>query len=127
MLVAGMIILVIDTFIFWWTSPDLAWQYATPLVWAFGTDIPWPSQQRRIIELVPQIRGIALAVTATLVFCGIGFGSATANLIAVVCIQHSPVIRYAFEEQFPRQSAPCPHRSGAPSPKSSPPAVTRGT
>lgn len=81
MLVAGMIILVIDMFIFWWTSPNLAWLCGTLLVWAFGTDILWPSQQRRIIELAPHLRGIALAVTASFVFCGIGFGSAVAGWV----------------------------------------------
>ncbi|MBW8836024.1 MAG: MFS transporter [Burkholderia sp.] len=36
-------------------------------------------QQRRIVEMVPDRRGTALALTASFVFCGIGFGSAVAG------------------------------------------------
>lgn len=47
--------------------------------WAFATDILWPSQQRRIVELLPEQRGIGLALTASFMFCGIGTGSAVAG------------------------------------------------
>ena len=81
MLLAGMAILAIDIVILWWTRPHLYWFYAALVVWAFATDILWPSQQRRIIELAPDLRGISLAVTASFVFCGIGFGSAVAGWV----------------------------------------------
>jgi predicted MFS family arabinose efflux permease len=51
------------------------------LCWAFATDIIWPSQQRRIVELSADLRGAALAVTASFVFAGIAFGSALAGLL----------------------------------------------
>lgn len=51
------------------------------VVWAVATDIVWPSQQRRIVELMPEQRGIALALTASFMFCGIGVGSAAAGWI----------------------------------------------
>lgn len=49
------------------------------VVWAVATDIVWPSQQRRIVELMTEQRGIALALTASFMFCGIGVGSAAAG------------------------------------------------
>ena len=49
------------------------------VVWALATDIVWPSQQRRIVELMPEQRGIALALTASFMFGGIGLGSAAAG------------------------------------------------
>lgn len=48
------------------------------VIWALATDIVWPSQQRRIVELMPEQRGIALALTASFMFAGIGSGSAVA-------------------------------------------------
>jgi DHA1 family inner membrane transport protein len=41
----------------------------------------WPSQQRRVVERMPERRGIALALTASFMFCGIGFGSAVAGWV----------------------------------------------
>lgn len=49
------------------------------VIWALATDIVWPSQQRRIVELMPEQRGIALALTASFMFAGIGSGSAVAG------------------------------------------------
>lgn len=49
------------------------------VVWALATDIVWPSQQRRIVGLLPEQSGIALALTASFMFCGIGVGSAIAG------------------------------------------------
>ncbi|MFV3415470.1 MFS transporter [Pseudomonas sp. NY15436] len=51
------------------------------VVWALATDIVWPSQQRRIVELMPEQRGIALALTSSFMFGGIGLGSAAAGWI----------------------------------------------
>ena len=45
------------------------------------TDIVWPSQQRRIVELEPALRGIALAFTVSFMFSGIAFGSAVGGLV----------------------------------------------
>ncbi len=51
------------------------------VIWALATDIVWPSQQRRIVELMSEQRGIALALTASFMFCGIGVGSAIAGWV----------------------------------------------
>ena len=50
-------------------------------VWALATDILWPSQQRRILEQLAEARGIALALTASFMFCGIGVGTFVAGQI----------------------------------------------
>ncbi len=49
---------------------------AALVAWPFVLDVFWPSQQRRIVELEPALRGLALAVTASFLFTGIAAGSA---------------------------------------------------
>jgi predicted MFS family arabinose efflux permease len=46
------------------------------VAWPFVADIVWPSQQRRMVELEPAFRGIALALSSSFLFLGMGFGSA---------------------------------------------------
>ncbi|GEM_PF-200188 len=49
---------------------------AAMVVWPFVADMVWPSQQRRIVELEPAFRGIALALSSSFFFSGMAFGSA---------------------------------------------------
>ena len=79
MLTAGLALLALDLALLWMTPPHLQWFFVALAAWAFATDLLWPSQQRRIVEMVPDRRGTALALTASFVFCGIGFGSAVAG------------------------------------------------
>jgi predicted MFS family arabinose efflux permease len=81
MLVAGMLLLALDLALLLLAPPTLALLFGVLLLWAFATDIVWPSQQRRIVELSAELRGVALAVTASFVFAGIAFGSALAGLL----------------------------------------------
>ncbi|MEX3969855.1 MFS transporter [Paraburkholderia caribensis] len=81
MLLTGLALLAADLVFLWFTPPSVHLLFVALTVWAFATDLLWPSQQRRIVELVPQWRGIALALTASFVFCGIGLGSAVAGWI----------------------------------------------
>jgi predicted MFS family arabinose efflux permease len=46
------------------------------VAWPFVADIVWPSQQRRMVELEPAFRGIALALSSSFLFLGMAFGSA---------------------------------------------------
>lgn len=61
--------------------PALATLLSALPVFAFATDILWPSQQRRVVEVLPEQRGMALALTASFVFLGIAFGSALAGWV----------------------------------------------
>lgn len=80
MLLAGMALLALDLLALLLLPSTLALLFAVLLCWAFATDMVWPSQQRRIVELASeQLRGVALAVTASFVFAGIAFGSALAG------------------------------------------------
>jgi predicted MFS family arabinose efflux permease len=81
MLVAGMLLLALDLVLLLLVPPTLALLFGVLLLWAFATDIVWPSQQRRIVELAAELRGVALAVTASFVFAGIAAGSALAGLL----------------------------------------------
>jgi predicted MFS family arabinose efflux permease len=79
MLLAGMALLAFDMVLLMLAPTTLAVLYVVLLFWALATDIVWPSQQRRIVELSAELRGVALAVTASFVFAGIAFGSALAG------------------------------------------------
>ncbi len=81
MLLAGMSLLAVAIVYLWLMPAHVFWLFPALTVWAFATDSLWPSQQRRIIELAPERRGVALALTASFVFCGIGVGSAAAAWI----------------------------------------------
>jgi predicted MFS family arabinose efflux permease len=81
MLVAGMALLAADLALLMLAPPVPASLFVALVLWAFATDIVWPSQQRRIVELSGQLRGVALAVTASFVFGGIAWGSALAGVL----------------------------------------------
>ncbi|NMG36839.1 MFS transporter [Azoarcus sp. TTM-91] len=76
MLHAGIAVLALSLGLMRLAPPVLAMLFAMLAVFAFATDMLWPSQQRRIIERHPEQRGIALALTSSFVFCGIGAGTA---------------------------------------------------
>jgi predicted MFS family arabinose efflux permease len=60
----------------WLLPPTPALLLTGMVAWAFILDVVWPSQQRRIVELEPQLRGLALALTSSFLFLGIAAGSA---------------------------------------------------
>lgn len=78
---AGMLLFAANLLFMLLSPPNIACLYGALVVWAFATDILWPTQQRRIVELRPELRGIGLALTASFLFCGIGFGSAVAGWV----------------------------------------------
>jgi predicted MFS family arabinose efflux permease len=81
MLLVGLGLLGADIVFLWVMPARLHWLFVALTAWAFATDMLWPSQQRRIVELMPHLRGIALALSASFVFCGIGLGSAVAGWV----------------------------------------------
>ena len=83
MLLVGLGLLAFDLLFLVLAPPSLAVLFGALVLWAFATDIVWPSQQRRIVELSAELRGVALALTASFVFAGIAFGSALAGPLYV--------------------------------------------
>ena len=81
LLLAGMGLFAAVIALLWLTPARLLWLFVGLAGWAFATDILWPSQQRRIVELAPQLRGMALALSVSFVFGGVGLGSAVAGWI----------------------------------------------
>ncbi|RKP46119.1 MFS transporter [Pararobbsia silviterrae] len=81
MLAIAMCLLALDLLLLWVVPARMGWLFVVLTLWAFATDIVWPSQQRRIVELTPDVRGIALALTASFVYSGMGFGSAVAGWV----------------------------------------------
>ncbi len=81
LLLIGIGLLIIDLILLMIIPSKLYFLYFTLIIWAFATDILWPTQQRRVVELNPVMRGIALALTASFLFCGISLGSTLAGWI----------------------------------------------
>lgn len=81
MLYAGIVLAILALLAMRWAPPQLRALFTTLALFAFAADLLWPSQQRRIVELNPQQRGLALALTASFIFAGISFGSALAGWI----------------------------------------------
>jgi DHA1 family inner membrane transport protein len=79
LLIASMMVLAILMLLLGAGPHLLGWLIAMLVVWAIATDVIWPSQQRRVIEHLAEYRGVALALTAAFVFCGIGAGAALAG------------------------------------------------
>lgn len=53
---------------------------AALVAWPFVSDMVWPSQQRRMIQLEPDFRGLALALSSSFLFSGMAFGSALGGM-----------------------------------------------
>lgn len=67
------------------------------IVWAIGSDIFMPSQQRRMIELAPDIRGLVLALNSSAIYVGMAVGSFTAgSLYSVSRLSGLPIISIIF-------------------------------
>jgi predicted MFS family arabinose efflux permease len=49
------------------------------IAWALASDVFMPSQQRRMIELAPNLRGLVLALNSSALYVGMAVGSFTAG------------------------------------------------
>src|SRR5476649_2523961 len=49
--------------------------------WAVAVDVFAPAQQRRMVELVPEMRGLVLALNSTALFVGISVGAMLAGMV----------------------------------------------
>lgn len=64
-------------------APAYWWAPILPLlVWALSQDVFYPSQQRRVVELEPEIRGLVLALNSSGLFAGIALGSFIGGRVA---------------------------------------------
>jgi predicted MFS family arabinose efflux permease len=80
-LLRGAMLGLIGIFAVLLTTPlSVAILLAALLAWPFVSDVVWPSQQRRMIELEPDFRGIALALSSSFLFSGMAFGSALGGM-----------------------------------------------
>ncbi len=75
MLLAGMALLLFVLLLLLYIPKQLGYLMSVLVLWAFATDLLWPTQQRRIVEISGQFRGMALALTASFLFAGISLGS----------------------------------------------------
>ncbi len=67
------------------------------VVWAIGSDIFMPSQQRRMVELAPEVRGLVLALNASAIYVGMAVGSfAAGGLLPVTGLHGLPVVSLVF-------------------------------
>lgn len=49
------------------------------ILWAIGSDVFMPSQQRRMVELAPDVRGLILALNSSAIYIGMAAGSFAAG------------------------------------------------
>lgn len=62
-----------------WAPAVVAAAWAVLIAWALGNDIFMPAQQRRMVELAPDARGMALAMNASAIYLGSSLGAAVAG------------------------------------------------
>lgn len=67
------------------------------VVWALANDVFMPSQQRRMVELAPAVRGLALALNSSAIYVGIASGSfAAGSLYPVFGLNALPLASVGF-------------------------------
>jgi DHA1 family inner membrane transport protein len=59
--------------------PNAAVAFVLMAVWAVANDVFMPSQQRRLVELAPEARGLVLALNASALYVGMSGGSFVAG------------------------------------------------
>jgi len=60
--------------------PTAAVAFVFLVAWAVASDVYMPSQQRRLVELAPEARGLALALNASALYTGMSAGSLVSGL-----------------------------------------------
>ena len=66
-------------------------------VWALANDVFMPSQQRRMVELAPQARGLVLALNASAIYVGMAAGSfASGSLYPIFGLTALPLASVGF-------------------------------
>lgn len=67
------------------------------IVWAVSSDIFMPSQQRRMVELAPEVRGLVLALNSSAIYVGMAIGSfAAGGLTPSLGIAGLPLVSVGF-------------------------------
>jgi DHA1 family inner membrane transport protein len=74
MLMTGFILLYI-------APPWLGFALIVLIPWAVAVDVFAPAQQRRMVEMVPEMRGLVLALNSTSLFIGISVGAMLAGMV----------------------------------------------
>jgi DHA1 family inner membrane transport protein len=75
-LLATAMMVVVVVFAAWLILPiSIAALLVALAIWPSMMAIIWPSQQRRMVELEPEFRGISLALNSTFLFFGVAAGS----------------------------------------------------
>lgn len=65
--------------------------------WAMASDIFMPSQQRRMVELAPEVRGLVLALNSSAIYVGMAIGSfAAGSLTPLLGIAGLPLVSLGF-------------------------------
>ncbi|MDE1147511.1 MAG: MFS transporter [Azospirillaceae bacterium] len=63
-------------------APPRLWAAVAGLVaWALANDLFMPAQQRRMVELAPDMRGLVLALNASAIYAGMAVGSFTGGTL----------------------------------------------
>lgn len=75
----------------------LPFAVALLIVWAMGSDVFMPSQQRRMVELAPEVRGLVLALNSSAIYVGMATGSfAAGGLLPSLGVAGLPLVSVGF-------------------------------
>ncbi len=75
----------------------LPFAVALLIVWAMASDIFMPSQQRRMVELAPEVRGLVLALNSSAIYVGMAAGSfAAGGLLPSLGVAGLPLVSVGF-------------------------------
>jgi len=89
---------VIAVFVALFAAPrSIAFVFTLIVVWAVAFDVFMPAQQRRMVELAPNLRGLVLALNASALYMGMSLGSFVAGQLSThVGLGALPVASIAF-------------------------------
>ena len=67
------------------------------IFWAMASDIFMPSQQRRMVELAPEVRGLVLALNSSAIYIGMAVGAfAAGSFLPLTGLQGLPLVSVAL-------------------------------
>lgn len=81
---AALLLLIIGFAVIRFAPPWFAMAILGLIPWAVAVDVLLPSQQRRIVELMPHLRGLVLALNSSALFVGMAVGGTMASHVTAL-------------------------------------------
>jgi DHA1 family inner membrane transport protein len=97
-LIAASLLTLVVVFVGLQLAPAAAWiPFPLLVAWAASNDVFMPSQQRRLADMAPQVRGLVLALNSSALYAGMSLGSLAAGLVSArVGLRNLPLVSAAM-------------------------------